>query len=138
MTSKLVRELMTREVATLHPDDKLQVANDVMRLGRIRHMPVVGHDGKLVGIVSQRDLFHAALLKVLGGAGASATHAVFDAVVVEETMQGGVVTVSPDLPLRDAARLMIERRIGCLIVLENDAIVGILTESDFVKLGADS
>ncbi len=138
MTAKLVRELMTREVATLRPDDKLQVANDVMRLGRIRHMPVVSHEGELIGIVSQRDLFHSALLKVLGGQGASATHAVFDAVVVEETMQRGVVTVAPDLPIRDAARLMIERRIGCLVVVENGAIAGILTESDFVRLGAET
>jgi CBS domain-containing protein len=136
MTSKPVRDLMTREVATLRPEDKLQVANDVMRLGRIRHMPVVDQDGKLVGIVSQRDLFHSALLKVLSG-NASASNTVFEAVVVEETMQRGVVTVGPDLPLRDAARLMIERRIGCLVVVENGAIAGILTESDFVRLGAE-
>src|SRR5687768_7068685 len=129
VTSKLVRDLMTREVATLHPEDKLEVANDVMRLGRIRHMPVVGPNGELVGIVSQRDLFHAALVKLLSGYGASASTTVFDIVVVEETMQRGVVTVSPELPLQDAAKLMISRRIGCLVVVENDRIVGILTES---------
>ena len=138
MTSKLVRDLMTREVATLHPEDKLEVANDVMRLGRIRHMPVVGPNGELVGIVSQRDLFHAALVKLLSGYGASASTTVFDVVVVEETMQRGVVTVSPELPLQDAAKLMISRRIGCLVVVENHRIVGILTESDFVRLGAEA
>lgn len=127
---------MTREVASVRPDDKLQVANDVMRLGRIRHMPVVDREGRLVGIVSQRDLFHSALLKALGGC-SSESHAFVDAVAVEETMQRGVVTVGPDLPLREAARLMISRRIGCLVVVETGAIVGILTESDFVRLTAE-
>lgn len=129
---------MTREVATVQPHDKLQVANDVMRLGRIRHMPVVSDQGELVGIVSQRDLFHAALLKALDGYAAPGTHTAFDdGVVVAETMQRGVITVAPDLPLRDAARLMLERRIGCLVVVEDGHIAGILTESDFVRLTAE-
>lgn len=136
--SKLVRDLMTREVATLEPHDKLQVANDVMRLGRIRHMPVVSEGGELVGIVSQRDLFQAALLKALGGYTGSADQAVFDAVVVEETMQRGVVTVAPDLPLQEAAELMLTRRIGCLVVVEGGTIAGILTESDFVRLARET
>jgi CBS domain-containing membrane protein len=138
VTAKLVRDLMTREVATLQRHDKLQVANDVMRLGRIRHMPVVGQAGELVGIVSQRDLFHSALMKVLGGYTTEVTREVFDVVVVEETMQTAVVTVSPDMPLSEAAKLMMTRRIGCLVVLEGGVITGILTESDFVRFAADS
>jgi CBS domain-containing membrane protein len=109
-----------------------------MRLGRIRHMPVVGQAGELVGIVSQRDLFHSALMKVLGGYTTEVTREVFDVVVVEETMQTAVVTVSPDMPLSEAAKLMMTRRIGCLVVLEGGVITGILTESDFVRFAADS
>jgi CBS domain-containing membrane protein len=54
--------------------------------------------------------------------------------VLKEAMKTDVVTVTPDAPLREAAKLMLERKIGCLVVVEGRKIVGILTESDFVKL----
>ena len=61
----LVRDVMTKDVATLGRNEKLTVADDVMRLGRIRHLPVIDEDGALAGIVSQRDLFHSGLLRAL-------------------------------------------------------------------------
>ena len=61
-----VEDAMTADVATLDPNDQLSTADTVMRLGRIRHMPVIDEEGKLVGIVSQRDLFRGALLRALG------------------------------------------------------------------------
>ena len=130
-----VREVMTRDVVTLERNDKLLVADDLMRLGRIRHLPVVDEDGRLVGIVSQRDLFHSGLIKALGY-GSHAQRQALDMVVVKEAMRSEVVTTTPDAPLRDAARLMLERKIGCLVVLDGQQIAGILTESDFVKLAA--
>jgi CBS domain-containing membrane protein len=63
---RYVRDLMTRDVATLGRNESLRTADDVMRLGRIRHLPVVDEDGSLAGIVSQRDLFHSGLLRALG------------------------------------------------------------------------
>ena len=54
--------------------------------------------------------------------------------VLKETMKTDVVTVTPDAPLAEAAKIMLERKIGCLVVVEGQKIVGILTESDFVKL----
>lgn len=128
-----VRDVMTRDVVTLERNDKLLVADDLMRLGRIRHLPVVDEDGRLAGIVSQRDLFHSGLIKALGY-GSHAQRQALDMVVVKEAMRSEVVTTTPDTPLRDAARVMLERKIGCLVVLDGQQIVGILTESDFVKL----
>jgi CBS domain-containing membrane protein len=133
--SLLVREVMTRDVVTLERNDKLLVADDLMRLGRIRHLPVVDEDGRLAGIVSQRDLFHSGLIKALGY-GSHAQRQALDMVVVKEAMRSEVVTTTPEAPLRDAARLMLERKIGCLVVLDGQQIAGILTESDFVKLAA--
>ena len=130
-----VRDVMTRDVVTLDRNDKLLVADDLMRLGRIRHLPVVDEDGRLAGIVSQRDLFHSGLIKALGY-GSHAQRQALDMVVVKEAMRSEVVTTTPDAPLRDAARLMLERKIGCLVVLDGQQIAGILTESDFVKLAA--
>jgi CBS-domain-containing membrane protein len=57
---------MSQNLMSVGPNDKLASAADLMKLGRVRHMPVVDDDGELVGVVSQRDLFHSAVLKTLG------------------------------------------------------------------------
>jgi CBS domain-containing protein len=131
-----VRDLMTPDVVTLDRNEKLVVADDVMRLGRIRHLPIVDSDGSLAGIVSQRDLFHSGLLKALGY-GTHAQANMLDLLSVKEAMKTEVVTTTPDTPLVEAAKLMIERKIGCLVVLDGQKIAGILTEGDFVKLVAE-
>ncbi|MEO6598532.1 MAG: CBS domain-containing protein [Polyangiaceae bacterium] len=130
---RLVGDVMTRELVTLGRNERLLVADDVMKLGRIRHLPIVDEDGKLAGIVSQRDLFHGGLLRALGF-GSHARQQALDSLVVKEAMKTEVFTTTADTPIRDAAKLMLERKIGCLVVLEGDQLVGILTESDFVKL----
>ena len=128
---QLVRDLMTPEAATLQRNDKLSIADNVMQLGRIRHMPVIDEDGQLCGIVSQRDLFRGALVQAFGY-GSVAQKRVLDTIVVKEVMATDVVTVSPNQKLVEAARLMAERKIGCLPVVEEGKLVGILTEGDFV------
>jgi len=128
-----VGQVMTRDVATLSCDEKLQVADDLMRLGRIRHLPVVDSEGTLLGIVTQRDLFHSGLLRALGY-GWRARHDALELLVVSEAMKADVATIEPSASLIQAAKIMLERKIGCLVVVENRRIVGILTESDFVRL----
>jgi CBS domain-containing protein len=134
---KFVRDLMTSTVTTVGRNESLKSADDVMRLGRIRHLPVLDDDGTLAGIVSQRDLFHSGLLRALGY-GSHARERVLEDSLVKEAMKTEVVTTTPDALLRDAAGVMLERKIGCLVVLEAGQIVGILTESDFVRLALAS
>jgi len=129
----LVRDLMTKDVVTLDRNEKLTVADDIMKLGRIRHLPVVDEDGALTGIVSQRDLFHSGLLRALGY-GSHARDQALGLLVLKEAMKTEVLTVTPDAPLAEAAQIMLKQKIGCLVVVEGKKIVGILTESDFVKL----
>jgi CBS domain-containing protein len=129
----LVRDVMTKDVVTLERNEKLTVADDVMRLGRIRHLPIVDEDGALAGIVSQRDLFHSGLLRALGY-GSHAKDQAMELLVLKEAMKTEVVTITPAAPLAEAAKTMLERKIGCVVVVEGKKIVGILTESDFVKL----
>jgi CBS domain-containing membrane protein len=131
-----VRDGMTHDVVTLERNQKLFAADDLMRLGRIRHLPVVDEDGALVGIVTQRDLFYSGLVKALGY-GSHAVTSVLELLAIKEVMKTEVVTTTPDTPLADAARVMLAQKIGCLVVLESGKIVGILTESDFVKLYID-
>ncbi|MDQ2642293.1 MAG: CBS domain-containing protein [Myxococcota bacterium] len=134
---RLVRDLMTSTVVTLGRNDALRSADDIMRLGRIRHLPVVDEEGNLVGIVSQRDLFHSGLIRALGYGTHAHTRAL-DSLDVKEAMHSEVVTVTPNAPLAEAAKLMLERKIGCVVVVQNLQVVGILTESDFVRLALEA
>src|SRR4051812_38292598 len=131
MSKLRVHDLMTKEVVTLNHNDGLVTADDVMRLGRIRHIVVVDDDDELVGVLSQRDLFHGGLLKALGY-GTRAKARALETLLVKEAMVSDVVTTTPDTPLAHAASVMLERKIGCLPVLEGKKIAGIITESDFV------
>ena len=132
---RYVRDVMTPNVTTLGRNDRLTVADDLIESERIRHLPVLDERGQLVGIVSQRDLFQSALIRALGY-GSVARDKVLRSVVVKEVMVENVETTTPDTPLATAARVMIERKIGCLPVVENETLVGILTEGDFVRLVA--
>jgi CBS domain-containing membrane protein len=135
--TRSVRDLMTSTVVTLERNETLRTADDVMRLGRIRHLPIVDEAGALAGIVSQRDLFHGGLVRALGF-GSHAHGKALDSVSVKEAMHTEVLTIAPDAPLADAAKTMMERKIGCLVVVENGQIAGILTEGDFVRLALET
>jgi CBS domain-containing protein len=128
---KLVRDLMQQDVATLEASDHLDLADDVMRLGRIRHMPVV-EDDKLVGILSQRDLFRAGISSVLRFR-VSAEREWLARIVVREMMASPVLSIGPDRSIREAVALMLDKRVGCLPVVEGDALVGLLSESDLLR-----
>lgn len=120
---------MQTDVATLQAADHLDLASDVMQLGRIRHMPVV--DGrKLVGILSQRDLFRAGISSVLQFRPTTEREWLAK-IVVRDVMSRLVTTVGAETSIRDAVDIMIEKRIGCLPVVDDqDHLVGLLSESD--------
>jgi CBS domain-containing membrane protein len=136
MEAKQVKDLMTVEVTTLKRNEQLTLADDLMRLGRIRHLPVLDDDGRsLVGIITQRDLFRGALARALGY-GEHASRKLLNTFTVKDVMITDVLTTTPETPLRDAARVMQERKIGCLPVVKNGRLEGIITEGDFVALVA--
>ncbi len=131
-----VREVMTTEVTTLKRNDKLTLADDVMQLGRIRHLPILEDDGEqLAGILSQRDLFRGALAQALGY-GQYAHRKLLDTFSIKDVMTTDVITISPDTPLVAAARVLMERKIGCLPVVKGGRLIGIITEGDFVAMVA--
>jgi acetoin utilization protein AcuB len=119
-----VKDSMTREVATLSPEDTAKTALALCRERRIRHLPVL-KDGRLVGIASDRDFRAAA--PPLGDPDRAAALA---EIQVGEVMAREVVTVASDDPIEQAANTMRERRIGCLPVLEDGELVGVITASD--------
>ena len=123
-----VKDIMTKEVATLSSEDELSLANDIMRLGRIRHLPVV--DGtRLVGIISERDLFKKSLAQALGYASKD-TRDLMKTLRIKDVMVTGVITIPPDTQVCEATKMMIEEKIGCLPVVEDNLLVGLITETD--------
>ena len=127
-----VRDWMSRRVATVRPDARLGEAARLMGARKIRHLPVVEGAGRLVGIVTARDLRQAVFapavqehLESLAG--------VLDGLVVRDVMTRGVVTVRSATSIRDAARLMHERRVGALPVVDRERLVGVLTETDVLR-----
>jgi CBS domain-containing protein len=132
-----VRHLMTPVVRTLHREDHLDLADELMAGQRIRHLPVVDERGRVCGVVSQRDLFRGALAKALGY-GRTAERKLHSALRVAEVMSPKVVTIGPFEPLANAARLMLEHKIGCLPVVDGEKLLGIVTEADFLRLALPS
>jgi CBS domain-containing protein len=127
-----VHDLMTQPVRTLGQNDKLSVADALMRAENIRHLPVVDDDGRLVGILSQRDLFFNALVRALGF-GSTSYDRMLSTILVKEVMTDNVVTTTPETLTTAAARVMVNRKIGCLPVIDGAALIGILSESDIVS-----
>ena len=136
MAATLVKDVMTADVTTLKRNERLTLADDLMNLGRIRHLPVLDDDGEqLIGIVSQRDLFRGALAQAIGY-GQHARRKLLDTLQVKDVMTDELITTTPETSLADAAKVLLERKIGCLPVVKDGRLVGILTEADFVALFA--
>jgi CBS domain-containing protein len=85
-----------------------------------------------VGIISQRDLFKASLASAMGF-GEKAKREFMKTVAVKEVMVDQVVTVSPEEDIKEAGRVMLEKKIGCLPVIEGDELVGLITETDILR-----
>jgi CBS domain-containing protein len=127
-----VETVMTRDFVSVEPGERLDFVDDVMQLGRIRHMPVL-EGGKLVGIVSQRDLLAASLSRALDF-DAQQRRSFMRSVEVSEVMSRNPITIAPGASLRDAARVLLRHRIGCLpVVDEAGTVVGLLTETDLLR-----
>lgn len=119
-----VADIMTRELVTLSEADNLAVADSFLELGRIRHLPVT-RDGVLVGLVTHRDLLRAA------ARGAD------ESVPAAAVMTRDVQVVEPGTSLRQAARLMLGHKLGCLPVVEGERLVGLITEADLVRFAVE-
>ncbi len=128
-----IRDLMSTDVVTLTEDETLAHAQRCMAQGRIRHLPVV-RERCLVGLITHRDLL-AASFSIFAEVKADEQRRVFSTVPVVEAMHRDVVTVSPDLGVSQAARILLENKYGCLpVVDEAGDLLGIVTEADFLRL----
>lgn len=124
---KTVEQFMAVDLFTVRPEDVLDLAASLMHWRHVRHVPVEDDTGRLIGIVSHRDL-----IELL----AAGRFAVDRATIVSDIMKTDLVTVCPDTPTLDALELMRERNIGCLPVVTDGRLVGLITAHDFLTVSA--
>jgi len=129
-----VRELMSPKAVTIADSASCHAAVESMVANRIRHLPVVGPDGRLRGVVTDRDVRHYLFEPaVFDEIGRIALERLLTSVPVEKIMSTPVVSVEADVPVTEAARRMREAGIGSLPVVDGERVVGIVTETDLLR-----
>jgi len=124
-----VEQFMTTDLTTVHPDEALDLVANLMVWERLRYVPVEDGDARLVGLVSYRHLLRVLAKGLLEGRSKP--------LAVREVMQDRVLTVAPETPTLDAIRLMRDQKIGCLPVVKEGRLVGVLMERDFMDIAAE-
>ena len=134
MKALIVRDLMTPRVFSVGPTDTLSDVWEIMEQYHIRHVPVVDDEGRVVGLVSNRDLVRAALHDDLD-LPVTERQNLLGTLKVQEAMVRGVETVTPETSIQEAGEMMLENKFSCLPVTEvqGRGLVGIMTEADFVR-----
>lgn len=128
----LVKDRMSVHPLTISEDESIYGAHRYMEDQKVRHLPVVNREGKMVGVVTEDDLLKAepsgvTLLSVWE------INSLLNKVRVKDVMVRDVITTIEDAPIEEAAHLMLEHKIGCLPVMRNGKLVGIITESDIFR-----
>jgi len=122
-----VAEIMTEKPITATRETTLSDAMFKMRQIGCHHLPVLGHENHLVGIISERDCMHA-----LSSEAAKRDPYIAETIFVREVMTGAPIIIEPAAPAEEAARLMLENYIGALPVVLGETLVGIVTKSDIL------
>ncbi len=127
---------MTTNLVTLKDTDAVIRARQIMGNKQVRHVPILNEAGELVGILTQRDVL-AATVSVLADVDQQVIDDMESSIPIREIMTTAMTVVHEDTLLREAAENILELKIGCLPVLSNGRLVGILTEADFIKLAIE-
>lgn len=132
-----VAQVMTRQVITLGVDDTLEDVEEGMERFRFRHLPVVDDRGKLLGIITQRDLL--AFSSTPLSSDKIHRDMLIHKLPAKRIMRSEVTTVKASDSLLRAGRLMLEKKIGCVCVVDDERkLEGILTDTDFVRLTCEA
>ncbi len=132
MTEGTVSKIMATDVVALDRNASLGSAKNIMDRRRLRHFPVV-ENGNVVGVVSQRDVFRASLASMLGY-NERTEKAFLDNLSIKGIMSDPPITVTADTRISEAARLMVEKKVGCLPVVDGNRLIGLVTDTDFLKV----
>jgi acetoin utilization protein AcuB len=130
-----VSDWMTKKVIILYPDDYLSDAISMMKVHGIKHLPVLKNN-KLKGIISDRDIKEYSPSKATA-LDIYEIHYLLAKTMIKDVMKVKVVTTAPDVPVEEAAMIMLDRNIGCLPVLEQGQLVGIISDKDIFRALVD-
>jgi len=129
----LVKERMSHPVVTVHPEIPIMEALNLMKKDHIRRLPVVDKRGRLVGIVSEQDLLQAAPSSATSLSVWEVNYLI-GKIIVKRVMTKDVITITEDTPLEEAARIMVDNKIGGIPVVRKRQVVGLITETDLFKI----
>jgi CBS domain-containing protein len=129
-----VRDYMTTNIETLGPNDLLLDAELLIRRAGLRHIPVVS-EGRVVGLLTERDVRRYAP-SILDST-PDEYNRIFEQTTVGTVMTRQVRTIAPDAPLAEAVELLNSPHLGCLPVMENETLLGIITRRDLLRFAGD-
>ncbi len=129
----LVGERMTRNPVTILDTASIDDGLHLMRQRKVRRLPVVDAAGQMVGIVSDKDLLHAAPSPATS-LSVHELHYLLSKLSIKQVMSRPVITVTSATPLEEAARIMADNKIGGLPVVDEGKLAGIITETDIFKV----
>ncbi|WP_251975777.1 CBS domain-containing protein [Salinicola avicenniae] len=128
-----VADIMSRDVVTLHLAQTLHDGNELMRQHRIRHIPVVDDDGRMVGLLDQKVALREAM-RIADDYGTQRLEHHLRQVPLAQAMRPDFIALAAETPLADAGRKLLAHRQGAMPVLAGEHLVGILSSVDFVRL----
>jgi CBS domain-containing membrane protein len=127
-----VADLMTTDLFTLFEDDNITLAEEMMKWRNIRHIPVINDKNEIVGLITSRDILKISV-STLAGISQKDQRMLHDRIQAKDVMQKKILTIPMKTPLYTAAKLLSSNKVGCLPIIGNGKLVGIITEADFVK-----
>ncbi len=127
-----VKDRMTPSPTTALEDTSFEEGLQMMKEKKIRRLPIVAKSGRLTGIVVQKDLFSASP-STATSLSVFEVHYLLSKLKMKDVMTRRVVTVGDDCPLEEAARIMVDYKIGCLPITKDGKLLGIITETDIFK-----
>jgi acetoin utilization protein AcuB len=128
----LVKDRMTPNPKVIGPETSHPEALRILHKEKFRYLPVVDKAGKVIGVVTETDLLHASPSSATSLSIYEMNYLLAN-LKVREVMSSPPITVPEDAPIEEAARLMIDKVIGCLPVMRGDQLVGVITETDIFK-----
>lgn len=133
---KQVGDIMVRNLITLSPESNLKQVEELMANKQVRHIPVIDEQQKLIGLITQKE-FLAEAFRITDKFGAHQLANYLSRSELKDCMKTTLTTVTEHTSLREAGETLHSMKQGCLLVTDNEQLVGIVTSQDFVKLALD-
>ena len=128
-----VKDIMSTPVFSLKESDSLHNAKALMDLQRIRHVPIVTMDNEFTGLITHRDILSATISQ-LAGLDEETQKEIDSGIPIREIMRTDITSVDEETSLKTSAELLLNHKYGCLPVVHDGELIGIVTEADFLRL----